>query len=105
MLAYLGPRELLVAFNPHLLAPRHALGQSGSTVRVIRAALVDTETLRVIRTMDWELPDNREYIWPLTEGRVLVHVGSELRVYGEGLNISNRIPSGRTAELCAKSDS
>ena len=25
-LAYLGPRELLVAFNPHLLLPRHTLG-------------------------------------------------------------------------------
>jgi hypothetical protein len=31
-LAYLGPRELLVAFNPHLLVPRHSLGRSGSTV-------------------------------------------------------------------------
>jgi hypothetical protein len=92
VLAYLSPKELLVTFNPHLLVPRHALGQSGSTVRVIRASLVDTETLRVTRTVDWELPDNREYLWPLSEGRVLVHVGSELRVYGEGLNILNRIP-------------
>ncbi len=92
VLAYLGPRELLVAFNPHLLMPRHALGPSGSTARVIRAALIDTETLQVTRTVDWDLPDNREYAWPLGDGRVLVHVGSELRVYGEGLNISNRIP-------------
>ena len=92
VLTYLGPKELLVTFNPHLLVTRHLLGRSGFTVRVIRAALVDTETLRVTRTVDWELPDNREYVWPLTEGRVLVHVGSELRVYGEGLNILNRIP-------------
>ena len=91
VLAYLGPRELLVAFNPHELVSRDAQRQ-GSTVRVIRAALVDTETHRVTHTLDWELPDNRQYLWPLAEGRVLVHVGSELRVYGEGLQIQNRIP-------------
>lgn len=90
-LAYLGPRELLVAFNPHLLVPRHALGRAGWTVRVIRAALVDTQTRLVTDTVDWELPDNRQYLWPLADGRVLVHVGSELRVYGQGLKIQNRV--------------
>jgi hypothetical protein len=92
-LAYLGPRELLVAFNPHELVSRDAL-KSGSTARVIRAALVNTETHRVTRTVDWELPDYGQYLWPLAGGRVLVHVGSELRVYGEGLQIQNRIPLG-----------
>ena len=90
-LAYLGPRELLVAFNTHLLVPRHALGRAGWTVRVIRAALVDTQTRLVTHTVDWELPDNRQYLWPLADGRVLVHVGSELRVYGQGLKIQNRV--------------
>jgi hypothetical protein len=90
VLAYLGPRELLVAFNPHELVSRDTQRQ-GSTVRVIRAALVDTETHRVTHTVDWELPDNRQYLWPLSDGRVLVHVGSELRVYGEGLQIQNRV--------------
>jgi hypothetical protein len=92
VLTYLSPTELLVTFNPHILAPRHSLGRSGSTVRVIRAALIDTETHRVTHTVDWELPDNREYLWPLGEGRVLVHVASELRVYGEGLNVYDRVP-------------
>lgn len=90
-LAYLGPRELLVAFNPHKLVTRHSLGRAGVTVRVIRAALMDTETHQVTRTVDWELPDNRQYLWPLGEGRVLVHVGSELRTYGEGLKILSRV--------------
>jgi hypothetical protein len=89
-LAYLGPRELLVAFNPHELVSRQTL-KSGSTVRVIRAALVDTETHRVTRTVDWELPDYGQFLWPLAEGRVLAHVGRELRVYGGGLQIQNRV--------------
>ena len=90
-LAYLGPRELLVAFNPHELVSRDAQ-RMGSTVRVIRAAVVDTQTHQVEHTVDWALPDHRQYLWPLSNGRVLVHVGSELRVYGEGLQIQNRVP-------------
>jgi hypothetical protein len=89
-LAYLGPRELLVAFNPHELVSRQAL-EPGATVRRIRAALVDTETHRVTHRIDWEVPDYGQFLWPLAEGRVLVHVGAELRVYGEGLQIRNRV--------------
>lgn len=91
VLAYLGPRELLVAFNPHELVSRDAQRQ-GSTVRIIRAAVVDTETHRVTHTMDWEMFDRRQYLWPLADGRVLVHVGSELRVYGQGLEMQSRLP-------------
>ena len=90
-LAYLGPHELLVAFNPHGLLSRHDLGAGGETKRMIRAAVVDTATRHVTHTADWELPDERQYLWPLTDGRVLVHVGSELRVYGPGLKIQNRL--------------
>lgn len=89
-LAYLGPDELLVAFKPHILAPRHELGNSGPTRRIIRVALVDTHTSKVTRTVDWELPDFQDFLWPLGEGRVLAHVGSELRVYSRGLKIENR---------------
>jgi hypothetical protein len=90
-LAWLGPHSLLVAFNPHVLVPRHNRGPAGSTVRLIRAVLLDTATRQVTRTIDWELPDDREFLWPLPNGAVLVHVGSELRVYGEGLKILRRI--------------
>jgi hypothetical protein len=82
---------LIVAFNPHILATRHALGPSGMTERVIRAALIDTATRRVARTVDWELPDGGEYLWSLGDGAVLVHVASELRIYGENLQVLNRI--------------
>ncbi len=91
VLAYLGPRELLVAFNPHELVSRDEQ-RTGSTVRIIRAAVVDTETHRVTHTIDWEMFDRQQYLWPLADGRVLVHVGSELRVYGQGLEMESRLP-------------
>jgi hypothetical protein len=90
VLAYLGPRELLVAFNPHELVSRDAQ-RPGSTVRIIRAAVVDTETHRVTHTSDWEMFDRQQYLWPLADGRVLVHVGSELRVYRQGLQMQSRL--------------
>lgn len=90
-LAWLGPGHLLVAFNPHVLATRHSLGPAGFTRRIIRAALLDTNAHKITRSVDWELPDNADYLWPLADNRVLVHVGSELRVYGDGLKIVQRI--------------
>jgi hypothetical protein len=90
-LSWLSEKELLVTFNPHTLVPR--LGdRTGGTVRVIRAALVDTETQKVKRIVDWRLPDNKQYLWPLADRRVLVHVGTELRVYGPGLALKQTYP-------------
>jgi hypothetical protein len=90
-LAWLGPHELLVTFNPHTLVPRHSFGPSGSTVRLIRAVTVDTNTHQVTHTADWELPDDGEFLWRLDSSSILVHVGAELRVYGAGLKLLKRI--------------
>jgi hypothetical protein len=90
-LAYLGPTELLVAFNPHHLVPRYGVNSPGATVRVIRAALIDTTSRKVVRTAEWRLPDRKQYLWVLARQRVLVHVGNELRVYGTGLTVEARI--------------
>jgi hypothetical protein len=93
-LTYLSSTELLVTFNPHPLVPRHGVIAPGSTVRVIRAALVDVSNKKVTRTADWYLPDTKQYLWLLSNHRVLVHVGNELRVYGPGLKVEARIGLG-----------
>jgi hypothetical protein len=90
-LAWLGPRELLIAFNPHALVPRQGDVDWGHTVRVIRAALVDVSTHTVERTLEWRLPDMNQFLWLLPGNRVLVHVENELRVYGPGLRVEKRI--------------
>jgi hypothetical protein len=90
-LAYLSPNELLVTFNPHLLVPRMGATMPGATVRVIRAALIDVLNKKVLRSVDWHLPDSNQYLWTLAGQRVLVHVGNELRVYGSGLKVEARL--------------
>jgi hypothetical protein len=44
-----------------------------------------------MRTLDWRLPDRKQFLWQLPENRVLVHVGEELRIYGAGMHVERRI--------------
>ena len=91
-LAWLGQHELLLTFNPHTLIHRSGPAASGAPVRMIRAVLFDAGNHNVLRAVDWEVPDWRRYIWPLEGGRILVHVGNELRIYGAGLSFETSIP-------------
>jgi hypothetical protein len=91
-LAWLGPRQLLLAFNPHTLVERGGQPSTSAAVRRIRAVVLDVATSRVLSSADWFLPDTGEFLWQLAGGRVLVHVGNELRIYGEGMQIEGQIP-------------
>lgn len=90
-LAWLGPGQLLFAFNPHQPILRKRGDQSVST-RIARAVLLDTSTRKVIRAVDWEISDSHRYLWQLDGDRVLVHVGNELRVYRAGMEVERRVP-------------
>jgi hypothetical protein len=91
-LAWVGPRHLIFTFNAHRLIRREGVANAKAARRVIRAVLIDVQTRSVIRAIDWEVTDLRRYLWPLAEGRVLAHVGNELRVYGPGLEVEKRVP-------------
>jgi hypothetical protein len=97
-MAWLGPQELLIAFNPHKLIPRSGVVPEVAPVRMIRAVLIDTLSSRVEETADWELSDSGPFLWQLSGNRVLAHMGNELRVYGTGLKLESRLPlAGRLA--------
>lgn len=93
-LGWLGPHQLLVAFNPHKLIARDRQGGTGAAVRRIHAVVLDPATSKVLSAADWFLPDSGEFLWQLPGGRVLVHVGNELRVYREGMQVERQIPLG-----------
>ena len=84
--AFLGPGQLLFTFNPHLLVKRSTTEAMASpALRMVRAVAVDLASRRVVKSVDWRVPDSGQYFWPLANDQVLVHVGDELRVYGPGL--------------------
>jgi hypothetical protein len=91
-LGWLGPQQLLIAFNPHTLIDRAGNTSTGMALRRIHAVVVDPATSKVLSSADWLLPDAGEFMWQLAGGRVLVHVGNELRIYGEGMQIERQIP-------------
>ena len=91
-LAWLGPQQLLIAFNPHTLVERDGQPSTGMAVRRIHAVVLEPATGKVLSSADWLLPDAGEFLWQLSGGRVLVHVGNELRIYGEGMQIERQIP-------------
>lgn len=89
-LAWLGPQQILFAFNPHPLVRRGE--SSGAAARVIRAVLLDAQTRQVLRAVDWEVTDRHRYLWQLDGNRILAHIGNELRVYRAGLEVEQQIP-------------
>ena len=94
-IAYLGPDQFLFTFNLHTLVHRSAAEAiSARGLRIVRAVLIDLRDKKVARTVDWRVPDSGRYLWPIGENRILVHVGQELRVYGPGLQLSDKISLG-----------
>lgn len=95
-IAYLGPSQLLFTFDPHILVKRTNLeALSFPQLRIIRAVVLDLATKQILKTVDWRVPDSAQYLWPFGQDSVLVHVGNELRVYGPGLQLRQKIPLGR----------
>jgi hypothetical protein len=88
-LAYLGPKKLLFTFDPHSLVPRPG-AEASPRMRTVRAVLIDLQTMKVLQTTDWRVLDANQYLWPIGNEKVLVHVGRELRIYGSGLNVEQR---------------
>jgi hypothetical protein len=85
-IAFLGDDQIFVTFNPHPLVPRsEAQAIRSSSPRQIRGVLVSAADGRRLRVVDWLVPDQGAYLWPLDRGRVLVHVGNALVVYGRDL--------------------
>lgn len=89
---WLGSHQLIVAFNPHPLVPRERAGPTGDTVRRIHAVVLDLSSQKVVSSADWDLQDQEAYLWQLSDNRLLVHVGTELRVLSEGMNVEKRVP-------------
>jgi hypothetical protein len=91
-ISYLGSKRLLFTFNPHVLVPRTAADVALPKLHLVRAALIDLSTMKVLRSVDWRVQDARQYLWPLGADHVLVHVGAELRLYDSALKVQQRLP-------------
>jgi len=93
-ISYLGANRLLFTFNPHILVPRAGAEAGLPRLHIVRAALIDLLTMKVVRTVDWRVHDAQQYLWSMGNDRVLIHVGEELRMYGPGLKLEQKLALG-----------
>jgi hypothetical protein len=90
-ISYLGSNQLLFTFNPHVLVRRAGADIALPKLHIVRAALIDLPTKKVVRTADWRVHDAKQYLWSMGRDRVLVHIGAELRIYGPNLKLERRL--------------
>ena len=84
---FLGEDELLFTYNPHRLVRRTA-AEAGEalTSREVCGFIVSRSDGRVLRAVNWLVQGgSSRYVWGLSGGRVLAHVGKELVIYGPDL--------------------
>ena len=97
-LIYLDSDNLLFTFDPHTLRQRYASGVHNETMRTVRAILLDPRTLAVKRVREWQVQGEGQYIWRAGPGKILVHLGHQLRLLGPDLDVVRSIAlSGRLA--------
>ena len=88
-IAYLGPQQLLLTFNPHTLVARPGLEPAARTMRIVRGVLLDLATMKAKKVTDWRVPDSDQYLWPIGNRGVLIHAGRELKLYGPDLKLEH----------------
>ncbi len=103
-LTYLDDHNLLCTFDPHQLRQRP--GNNEEVVRTIRAVLIDPRSQTVKRVLEWRVRGDNQYLWRLSGGRVLVHMGHELRLFDAELQPLRSIPvEGRVAWVASSPSS
>jgi hypothetical protein len=90
-ISYLGANELLFTFNPHILISRTGTESEFPNLHIMRAVLINIQEKKMIKTVEWKVSDAQQYLWSIGGDRVLVHVGRELRLYGAGLKLEQRL--------------
>ena len=103
-LTYLDAHNLLCTFDPHQLRQRP--GSNEEVSRTIRAVLIDPGTHTVKRVLEWRVRGDAQYLWRLAGGRVLVHMGRELRLFDAELRPLRSIAvEGRVAWVASSPSS
>ena len=77
-LDFIDADHVLLTFVAHKLIPRDADDMEGDQARIIQAVVVHLPDGAVVRQAEWRAHDPARYLWPLTHGRFLLRIRSEL---------------------------
>ena len=91
-LSYLDDDNLLFTFDLRALRHRYADGIRLGSMKTVRAVLIDSSTHATKRIRDWQVQGDRRYIWPIANGRALVHIGQTLYLMNANLDSIRSVP-------------
>ena len=77
-LSFLDADSLLFTFDLHQLRHRYPDGFRTESMRLVRAVLVDPSNHQIKHISDWQVQGIGQYLWPMSDGRILVHIGHML---------------------------
>ena len=84
-LTYLNASKLLLTFDLHKLRQRSGNAIRPESTRLVRAVVIDSSTQTVERILDWQVPGEGRYLWRAGPDHILVHIGHQLRLFGDDL--------------------
>jgi hypothetical protein len=77
-LFFLDDHSLLFTFDLHRIRHRYRDGIRTESIRTVRAVIVDPSSHQMKRVSDWQVQGAGQYLWPMSHGRLLVHIGHAL---------------------------
>jgi hypothetical protein len=84
-LTFLDADSLLFTFDLNRLRHRYSDGFRTESMRMVRAVLVNPSSHQIKSMAEWEVQGNGQYVWPLSQGRVLVHIRHALYLMNSDL--------------------
>ena len=85
-LNFVDAEHVLLTFDPKKMFRRLPECTSGHQDRLMRAAVLDLGSGKIVTQADWYLHDHRPYLWPLGPGKFLLRRKNELYVVDSSLH-------------------
>lgn len=75
---FVDPSHVLLTYSTHKLLPRLRDQREGDDDHAVRALVLHLPDGKVVHETEWRMHDRTSYLWPLTKGRFLLRLRSDL---------------------------
>ncbi len=91
-LSFLSENQLLLVFHSRALMQRDLRDQPEDHPHMVSAVVFDLPNGEIHQRQSFRVQDDKQFLWPLPDGRVLLHVENSLRWLGANLHEERVLP-------------